>query len=87
MTGEENLGVGPARVLLVAQPLMSWGLERLLESDHGRWSIIGVAASAAEAVLRLELITPDVIVFDLEARRVPSRWPTCSRRPRPMSWP
>jgi DNA-binding NarL/FixJ family response regulator len=66
MTGEENLAIGPAHVLLVAQPLMSWGLERLLESDHGRWSIVGVAASAAEAVLRLELITPDVIVFDLD---------------------
>ena len=52
--------------MLVALPLMSWGLERLLEGDHGRWSVVGVAASAAEAVLRLDHVAPDVIVFDLD---------------------
>ncbi len=66
MTGEENVAAGPARVMLVALPLMSWGLERLLEGDHGRWSVVGVAGSAAEGVLRLEQIEPDVIVFDLD---------------------
>jgi DNA-binding NarL/FixJ family response regulator len=52
--------------MLVALPLMSWGLERLLEGDHGRWSVVGVVDSAAEGVLRLEQIAPDVIVFDLD---------------------
>lgn len=67
MTGEENVAAdGPARVMLVALPLMSWGLERLLEGDHGRWSVVGVVDSAAEGVLRLEQISPDVIVFDLD---------------------
>lgn len=66
MTGEENIAAGPTRVMLVALPLMSWGLERLLEGDHGRWSVVGVVESAAEGVLRMEQIGPDVIVFDLD---------------------
>ncbi len=66
MTGEDKVSSGPARVMLVALPLMSWGLERLLEGDHGRWSVVGVVDSAAEGVLRLEQIEPDVIVFDLD---------------------
>jgi len=67
MTDEENVvASGPARVMLVALPLMSWGLERLLEGDHGRWSVVGVVDSAAEGVLRLEQIAPDIIVFDLD---------------------
>ncbi len=66
MTGEENIAAGPTRVMLVALPLMSWGLERLLEGDHGRWSVVGVVDSAAEGVLRLEQIEPDLVVFDLD---------------------
>ena len=59
-------GGGNARVMLVALPMVSWGLERLLESDHGRWSVAGVTDNAAEAVLRVEQIAPDVVVFDLD---------------------
>ena len=66
MTGEEHVATGPTRVMLVALPLMSWGLERLLEGDHGRWSVVGVVASAAEGVLRLEQIAPELVVFDLD---------------------
>ena len=51
MTVEDTVA-GPTRVMLVALPLMSWGLERLLEGDHGRWSVVGVVESAAEGVLR-----------------------------------
>lgn len=65
MTVEDTVA-GPTRVMLVALPLMSWGLERLLEGDHGRWSVVGVVESAAEGVLRMEQIEPDVIVFDLD---------------------
>lgn len=65
MTVEDTVA-GPTRVMLIALPLMSWGLERLLEGDHGRWSVVGVVESAAEGVLRMEQIEPDVIVFDLD---------------------
>lgn len=64
------MGMNPAlegaKVMLVALPMVSWGLERLLESDHGRWGVISVVQSGAEAVLRLEDVHPDIVVFDID---------------------
>ena len=47
MTVEDTVA-GPTRVMLVALPLMSWGLERLLEGDHGRWSVVGVVMTVVQ---------------------------------------
>lgn len=55
-----------ARVLLIAQPLVSWGLERLLQTEPKRFALIGMAASVAEALLNLHSFQPDVVLLDLD---------------------
>lgn len=60
-------GHGPTvRVMLVALPLVSWGLERLLETGAPRLSCEGVVASVAEGLLHLERVRPDVVLLDLD---------------------
>lgn len=60
-------GHGPAvRVMLVALPLVSWGLERLLETGAPRLSCEAVVASVAEGLLHLERVRPDVVLLDLD---------------------
>jgi two-component system, NarL family, nitrate/nitrite response regulator NarL len=56
----------PIQVHLVAQPLVCWGLERLVQSAHPRLEVIGVAATTAESLPQLERNSADVLVVDLE---------------------
>ncbi len=60
-------GNGPGvRVLLVALPLVSWGLERLIETGAPRMSCVAAVASVAEALLHLDRVQPEVVVLDLD---------------------
>src|SRR6185369_11747446 len=56
----------PIQVHLVAQPMVSWGLERLVQSAHPRLEVMGMAATAAESLPMLERNPPDVVVLDLD---------------------
>lgn len=56
----------PIQVYLVAQPLVCWGLERLVQTAHPRLEITGMAASLAECLPLLERDSPDVLVLDLD---------------------
>lgn len=56
----------PIQVHLVAQPLVCWGLERLVQSAHPRFELAGVAATMAESMALLERQAPDVVVLDLD---------------------
>ncbi|MDF9773823.1 LuxR C-terminal-related transcriptional regulator [Pseudomonas baetica] len=57
----------PIQVLLVALPLVAWGLERLVESAQPRLMLAGSVASVAQYLLSLHLYTPDVVVLDLDS--------------------
>lgn len=56
----------PIQVQLVAQPLVSWGLERLVESAQPALEVVGVAASVAQYLVAPRQFAPDVLVLDLD---------------------
>lgn len=60
------------RVMLVALPMVSWGLERLLETQQQRWAVAGVVCSIAEGIPNLPIFDPDLILFDLDNHDVSS---------------
>ncbi|MNM74013.1 Transcriptional regulatory protein DegU [compost metagenome] len=57
----------PIQVLLVALPLVAWGLERLVESAQPRLALAGSVASVAQYLLSLHQYAPDVVVLDLDS--------------------
>ena len=59
----------PIQVLLVALPLVAWGLERLVESAQPRLALAGSAASVADSLVNLGLRTSDVVVVDLDGEQ------------------
>lgn len=61
--------IGQARsiqVYLVALPLMRWGLERLLQTAHPRFEVVGSAATMEEVLPMVESKGADVVVLDME---------------------
>jgi len=56
----------PIQVHLVAQPLVCWGLERLVQTAHPRLEVAGMAASMTDSMALLERNAPDVLVLDLD---------------------
>jgi two-component system, NarL family, nitrate/nitrite response regulator NarL len=61
--------IGQARsiqVCLVALPLMRWGLERLLQTTHPQFEVVGTAATPDDAFPMLESKGADVVVLDME---------------------
>jgi two-component system, NarL family, nitrate/nitrite response regulator NarL len=56
----------PIQVHLVAQPLVCWGLERLVQTAHPRLEVSGMGASLAECMPLIERNAPDVVVLDLD---------------------
>lgn len=63
--------VNPIQVHLVAQPLVCWGLERLVQTAHPRLEVVGMAASMADSLPLLERNAPDVVVLDLDGDEPP----------------
>lgn len=56
----------PIAVHLVAPPLTSWGLQRLVQSAGAPLCLTGVSSTLAEAMQLLERQPPDVVVLDLD---------------------
>jgi two-component system, NarL family, nitrate/nitrite response regulator NarL len=56
----------PIQVHLVAQPLVCWGLERLVQTAHPRLEVVSTAASTAESLPLLERHAADVLVLDMD---------------------
>lgn len=55
------------RILLVDDhKTMLWGLERLIESNRGRMTVVGTASDCPSALAQAERLGPDVIVLDLD---------------------
>jgi DNA-binding NarL/FixJ family response regulator len=63
--------VNPIQVHLVAQPLLCWGLERLVQTAHPRLEVVGMAASMADSLPLLERNPPHVVVLDLDGDEPP----------------
>ncbi|MBA2672159.1 response regulator transcription factor [Ramlibacter sp.] len=53
-------------VFLVAPPLVSWGLERLVQSAMPRLELIGSAPSLEEAGPRIEAMSDGVVLLDFD---------------------
>ena len=62
-----NGRVRSIQVFLVAQPLVRWGLERLVQTAHPQFELTGGAANIAESLPALERQPPDVVVLVLDA--------------------
>jgi DNA-binding NarL/FixJ family response regulator len=59
----------PIQVLLVALPLVAWGLERLVESAQPHMMLMGSARSVADSLVSIDQRTPDVVVVDLDGEQ------------------
>jgi DNA-binding NarL/FixJ family response regulator len=59
----------PIQVLLVALPLVAWGLERLVESARPHMMLMGSARSVADSLVSIGQHTPDVVVVDLDGEQ------------------
>lgn len=56
----------PVRVRVVDQPIVAWGLERLIESAHPRLSVAGRADRVEDCVEQLRKNPADVALVDLD---------------------
>lgn len=57
----------PIRVMLIDDhPTMLWGLEKLINAETPRMSVVATARSAEEALACLSRATPDVVLLDLD---------------------
>lgn len=55
------------RVMLVDDHhTMLWGLTKLIESENPRMKVVGTAATCDEALIKVGLLQPDVILLDLD---------------------
>lgn len=64
--GVGGLNATPVQVHLVAPPLVSWGLQRLVQTAGAQFILVGTSASLDEATPLLERHSPDVVVLDLD---------------------
>ena len=55
------------RVFIVAQPLVRWGLERLVQTGHPRYEVAGTAADEREALPVVERVAADVMLLVIDA--------------------
>lgn len=57
----------PIRILIVDDhPAILWGLERLIEGEAPRMTVVGKATRTGEALRALESTQPDVVLLDLD---------------------
>jgi len=55
-----------ARVLLVAQPVSAWGLERLIETASPELALAGTVSSLGEGAEAVEALQPDLVLVDMD---------------------
>ena len=55
----------PIQVYLVAEPMVLWGLERLVQSAHPRFQVTGTSTSLSN-MADLEALETDVVVVDVD---------------------
>jgi two-component system, NarL family, nitrate/nitrite response regulator NarL len=56
----------PIRVQLIAEPLVAWGLERLVQSAHPRLEVVGRCERVADCAHLLQRAPADLALLDLD---------------------
>ena len=68
-----KLPIQTIRVMLVDDhQTMLWGLTKLIESEKPRMDVVGTATTCDEALAKIGLLHPDVILLDLDLNGVSS---------------
>jgi DNA-binding NarL/FixJ family response regulator len=62
----QGVRVDPVRVFVVAPAMVSWGLERLVQSAHPRYEFAGSASNAPAACDAMHASPSDVVIMDVE---------------------
>lgn len=62
----QGIRLDPVRVFLVAPAMVSWGLERLVQSAHPRFEFAGSASNAPSACDAMRSSPADVAIMDVE---------------------
>jgi two-component system, NarL family, nitrate/nitrite response regulator NarL len=57
---------GPVLVHIIAPPLVSWGLQRLVQTAGAPFWLVGVSATLHDALDAIERQQPDVVVLDID---------------------
>ena len=74
-----NARVRSIQVFVVALPLMRWGLERLVQSRHPQFELLGVATQLGESLPMLERQPADVVVVVVDGSRVEDLADFCTK--------
>ena len=64
--GRPQSAIQAIRVLVVAEPIVAWGLERLVQSGHPRLEVAGTYDRASGCLEELPCTTADVVLVDLD---------------------
>ncbi|NKE66032.1 response regulator transcription factor [Ramlibacter sp. RBP-2] len=60
----------PTQVFVIALPLVCWGLERLVQSAHPRFEVIGTATDLDGGLAMLQRVSAHVAVLAIDASRI-----------------
>src|SRR5215212_428207 len=66
MSPASKLANRAIRVSIVAEPIVSWGLERLVQSANPRLEVVGTCEHLADCLAILKRIGADVVLIDLD---------------------
>jgi len=63
----QGIRIRPVQVYLIAPPMVSWGLERLVQTAHPHMELLGTSCSVDASLAVLERESPDVMVIAVES--------------------
>jgi DNA-binding NarL/FixJ family response regulator len=63
----QGIRMRPVQVYLIAPPMVSWGLERLVQTAHPYMELLGTACSVDASLAAVEKGSPDVVVIAVES--------------------
>jgi len=63
----QGIRMRPVQVYLIAPPMVSWGLERLVQTAHPYMELLGTAGSVDASLAAVEKGSPDVVVIAVES--------------------
>jgi len=63
----QGIRISTVQVYLIAPPMMSWGLERLVYTEHPHMELLGTSCDMDSALAPLEKQEPDVVVVVVES--------------------
>ena len=66
MHHDSKTATATIRVQIVAEPIVAWGLERLVQSVHPRFEVTGTCEQVADCIAGLQRGAADVVLVDLD---------------------